>query len=113
MEKTYQKSLKICLLSFAFLPQLVRAASASLDNPLAAVTVQALIQDIVTVVQIISTPIIVFFILYSGFLFVTARGNTETLDTAKKALMYAIIGGVVIIGASAIGVIVANTANQF
>lgn len=30
--------------------------------------------------------------LYSGFLFVTARGETAQLSTARKTLLYAIIG---------------------
>ena len=35
--------------------------------------------------------------LYSGFLFITARGNTAQLETARQILIYAVIGIVVAI----------------
>jgi hypothetical protein len=46
--------------------------------------------------------ITVFFIIYSGFLFVTARGNKEQLEKAKKAFFWTIIGAIVVLGSSVI-----------
>jgi hypothetical protein len=92
---------------------LLASAPGTLSNPIALDSVQGLIFAIVNIFRIITTPIVVFFIIYSGFLFVTAQGNPETLNRAKKSLLYAIIGGVVIAGSLAIGVIVENTANEF
>ncbi len=57
----------------------------------------------------LATPIIVIFIIYGGFLYVTARGNTEQISQATKTLTYAIIGGILIIGAVAISQIVGDT----
>lgn len=99
----------IILLSFVAEAQ----AQESLENPLSTDSINDLIMALVNVFQIIATPIIVFFIIYSGFLYVTARGNTEQLDKAKRTLIYAIIGGVVIVGSIAVGTIVKNTACEF
>ena len=98
---------------FLSLPIFTNAQVEKLSNPLALDSVQDLILAIVNIFQIIATPIVVFFIIYSGFLYVTARGNKETLDAAKRSLLYAIIGGVVIVGATAISTIVENTTNEF
>ena len=41
--------------------------------------------------------IAVVMIIYGGFLYVTAAGNQEKIESAKKIIMYAIIGIVVIL----------------
>lgn len=87
--------------------------SVSLDNPLNVDTIEELISGILNIVLILSVPVIVFFIIYSGFLYVTARGNPEQLKKATTALTYAIIGGVLIIGAVAIAEIVKELVNSF
>lgn len=99
------------------LPRLVSAApTQSLDNPLifsgdnAATQLLLAVVDIFTIIAI---PIIVFFIIYAGFLYVTAQGNPANIEKASKALLYAIIGGVIIIGANVIGTIVKNTVDAF
>ena len=50
-------------------------------------------------------------IIYSGFLFVFARGNDEKLKTAKDALFYSIIGAAVLLGSWAIAEMIASTIN--
>ena len=79
----------------------VKTTSASIDNPLGeGTTLTKLFKGIIDAILVLAIPIIVFFIIYAGFLYVTARGNTEQISTAHKALLYAIIGGVLILGAS-------------
>ncbi|PKL36514.1 hypothetical protein CVV38_01250 [Candidatus Peregrinibacteria bacterium HGW-Peregrinibacteria-1] len=39
----------------------------------------------------------VIMIIYAGFLYVTAAGNQENVDNAKKIIMYAIIGIIIIL----------------
>lgn len=51
----------------------------------------------------------VIFIILGGFRYVSSAGNEETAEKAKKTLMYAIIGLVVVIMSFAIVRIVANT----
>lgn len=42
------------------------------------------------------------FIIYSGFLFVTAGGSDDKIKTAKTNLLYVVIGAAIILGAKAI-----------
>lgn len=72
-----------------------------------------LIIAVINIFRIVITPIIVFFVIYAGFNFVVGRGNPENINKAKTALVYALIGAVIIAGAEAIGLIVQNTANEF
>ena len=77
--------------------------SERLINPLGGISsVNDLLVAILNVLIIIATPIIVIFIILAGFKYVTARGNPSKIEEAHKALTYAIIGGVLIIGAVAL-----------
>jgi uncharacterized membrane protein YobD (UPF0266 family) len=84
-----------------------------LENPLAFPSITELMQAILNMVIVISIPIVVLFIIYAGFLYVTAQGNPEKLQVANRSLMYGVIGGVIIIGSVAILQIVENTVNAF
>lgn len=85
----------------------------SLKNPLKVNSIEELLVALLTVVQVIAIPIIVFFIIYAGFLYVTARGNVEQTQKATRALMYAIIGGVIIVGAVVLSEIIKNLVTSF
>lgn len=61
----------------------------------------------------IALPILVLFAVYSGLLFVMARGNEEKLSDAKKNFFYVIIGSVIVFGAWAAANILAGTVEQF
>jgi hypothetical protein len=63
--------------------------------------------------MILMVPVIVFFIIYSGFKYVTARGNASQVEEATQSLTYAIIGGVLILGAIAISTIIQNLVGSF
>ena len=85
----------------------------ALQNPLRVSSLEDLLVALLNIVVVIATPIIIFFIIYSGFMYVTAQGDSGKLTTAKDSLMYAIIGGVIIIGAVAIGEIIGNLVKSF
>lgn len=88
-------------------------SSKSLSNILSFPSVQELLIAIVNVAIVIATPIVVFYIIWAGFLYVTARGNAEQIKKASKALMYGVVGGVIIIGGVAIVQIVSNVVKGF
>ena len=50
----------------------------------------------------------VFFIVYGGFLYITSSGKPEKLDGAKRVLKNALIGLVIVLGASALTAILSN-----
>jgi hypothetical protein len=66
---------------------------------------------IIEIILVFAVPIIVFFIIYAGFLFVTARGNENQIGTARTALTWAVIGGVIVLGANLILTVVQQTVN--
>lgn len=72
----------------------------SIDNPLGenVKDLPTFITTILNAVLVVGVPIITLAIIYSGFLFVSARGNPESLTKAKKALVYTIIGAALLLG---------------
>lgn len=68
-------------------------------NPISGVEdIPQLIEAILNFVLIIGVPVVALAIIYSGFLFVTAQGNSEKLTTAKKTLLYTLIGAALLLG---------------
>jgi len=102
------------------LPSLALAISGGSDgagsgskfkNPLGEGTTEfsQLLVKILDVLITIGIPILVLFIVYAGFLFVTAQGNETKIEEAKKSLWWAIIGGAVLVGAKLIASVVCST----
>jgi len=75
---------------------------AQLNNPIDSEDLDDFIGKVANMVAIVGGVVAVIFIIWSGFLFVSARGNEEKLKTAKKALTWTIIGTAVLLGAYAI-----------
>lgn len=84
-------------------------APGQLCNPLQSTTIEAFLLKIIDIILIFALPVIIFFIIYSGFLFVTARGNESKITEARTALTWALIGGVVILGARVIITVIQGT----
>jgi hypothetical protein len=87
----------------------------SLESPLKSniITIEDLLTTILNVLLVIAVPIIVFFIIFAGFTYVTAQGNPEKIKTATRSLTYAIIGAVLILGGVAISEIIASVVESF
>lgn len=83
-----------------------------LKNPLKAKTVSQLLVIILEVARDLGFIVAIFFIVYSGFLFVTARGNDQKLERAKKAFLWAIVGTAVLLGAQVFATIIQSTVNE-
>lgn len=54
----------------------------------------------------------VLFLVYAGFLFVTARGDTEQLKRARMAFFWAVIGTAVLLGAWVLANVLQGTVEQ-
>lgn len=70
------------------------------------------IQTILGFVLLIGVPIIVLAIIYAGFLFVTAQGNSEKLTMAKTTLLYTLIGAALLLGSFVIAKAIKGTVDQ-
>ena len=81
----------------------------TLTNPLGNVTIEQFFLKIIDIVLVFAIPIIVIFIMLAGFKYVTANGNTEKIQQATTALTWAVIGGVLILGAKAILTVIQGT----
>lgn len=80
-----------------------------LSNPLNSCSFAELVASIAQLAVRIGIPVAAIFIIYSGLLFVTARGNEAKLETAKKSLLWAIIGTAILVGAAIITEVLQST----
>ena len=78
-------------------------------NPLNSESVIEFLTKIIDILLIFALPIIIFFIMYGGFLLVTAQGEPEELNKGKSAITWAVIGGVIALGANVIVDVIKNT----
>lgn len=60
----------------------------------------------------IGAVLVVLFIIYSGFTFLTAQGNPKAIDDAKRRFLYSLIGGVILLGSVAISKALQTTIGQ-
>lgn len=65
----------------------------------------AILKGVVEIGSIFLTVMLV----YVGFLFVAAQGNAEKLSSARSALIWTIIGGLILLGAEAISLVIQST----
>lgn len=85
----------------------------SIENPLPNIdTVPKFITALIKVVLYVGVPIVALAIIYTGFLFVSAQGKPEKLTTAKKALVYTLIGAALLLGAFIIANAIVSTVND-
>ncbi len=80
-----------------------------LTNPIKVENINDFIKILLQGVLKIGMPIISLAIIYSGFLFVQARGKPDELTKAKDALTYTVIGAAILLGSWAIAQLIANT----
>lgn len=94
----------LALMSFSF--------TFAIENPIEAKSFTELLTSVLNIIIEIGIPILVLMIIYSGFLFVTARGNSEGLQKAKDAILYTLIGAAIILGSYVIADAVKNTVDS-
>ena len=74
-----------------------QAPDVVLTNPLAADSIPAILNRIIDFMLIVAGPIAVIMTIYAAYLFITAGDNQERVKTARKTLMYVIIGVAILI----------------
>ena len=84
-----------------------------LCNPLESDSIPAFLLKIIDVILVFALPLIIIYIMYAGFLLVTSQGNPGEIETARSALLWAVIGGVVILGARLIIEVIQGTIEAF
>lgn len=83
-----------------------------LQDPLKFCSIADFVQGVLEAFVAISLPILSFFIIWAGFRFVAARGNSGKLGDARENFKWLIVGAILILGAWALAQLIANTINQ-
>jgi hypothetical protein len=96
MQKPKLKIIVPLILSFVFCAGTVGAAT-TFQNPLQWSTFPQLLDVIINIIFTISLAIAPILFILAGFYFVTAAGKSEQIETAKKMILWTIIGLIVII----------------
>lgn len=86
--------------------------SSRLINPLTADNIPELVRRIVNFIFVIGVPIVAIAIIYAGFLIVTSAGNVEKAKSGRQALVAALIGGAILLGAWVIGEALQDAVNE-
>ncbi len=81
-------------------------------NPLKAKKLHCLVADVLNLVSSIGAIVVALFIIYSGYLFVTARGNPSKIEEAKRAIGYTLLGAAIVLGATVIANGISGTLSQ-
>ena len=83
----------------------------TIPNPINVCSFLDLVKAVANAVIVIATPIAVVAIIFVGFKLVVAAGTGDQsgLQSAKKMLVYVLIGTAIIVGASALAIAVINT----
>ena len=109
----HKKILKFKGLVFVLLlSPLISSAQAggSIPNPLTGASdiptfLNSLFADIVK----IGAVVLAFYIVYSGYLFVSAQGNEQNLQKAKDSFKWVLIGGAILLGAQVLSSAILET----
>ncbi len=83
-------------------------------NPLGSgtTTIYEFFTKLLTLIAQIAFPIIVLYIVFIGFKFVTSSGNPKQLEAARGELLYALIGAILVLGAYGLAQAIEATVNQ-
>ena len=94
-------------------PLLLQAQEIKIINPFKQNSIQGLIEVIVNdILMPVGGVIAVLMIMYAGFLYVTARGNSSKIEKAHQALLWAVIGAAILLGALVISEAISKTIGQ-
>lgn len=100
------------LFSLLSLPVLVSAQAFGLQNPIGVNSISELIVIVVKVIRYIAIPFVVIMIMYAGFQYLLARGNTDKVNKAHGMLLWIVVGSFVILSAEMIALVISNTLNS-
>jgi hypothetical protein len=87
------------------------AGGGTLTNPLNAGSIPELLAIVLKGIVQLGSIVLVLMLVWVGFLFVMAQGNEEEVRSARSALMWTVIGGLVLLGAQAISMLIQSTVN--
>lgn len=92
-----RKYLSLILLIIILVPLTVEAVT--IENPLAADNFQELVDDLINIIFYLAIAVAPIMFIVAGFYFITAAGEPEKIQTAKKMILWTLVGLLVIMSA--------------
>lgn len=87
--------------------------TARIQNPLSGTnSIFGLVERVLEFIVKVGTVVVVFAVIWTGFLFIKAQGAPEKLKEAKNAFLWTVIGGVILIGAQVLSTVICTTTNE-
>ena len=99
--------MRLAYILVLFIPGIVSAAT--FENPLLLRFIIKILEAFVKGVIYVGTPALIVLVVWTGFLFISARGNSAGLTKAKSMALTTLIGGTVFLSLWAITQLVGNT----
>jgi hypothetical protein len=98
------------------LPLFAQAACNSTDtglcNPLGYSDLATFLKQLLQIVAQIGFPVIVLFMVYIGFLYISAEGKPEKITKVHQFFFWALVGALLILGAEALSIAIQATVGQ-
>lgn len=108
---------KIFAFTLALSPSVAFAAACSsggtgLQNPLGYCDLTSFLTNLLAIVAEIGFPVIVLFMVYIGFLYISAEGNPDKIKKVHSYFFWALVGALLILGAQALSYAISATVTQ-
>lgn len=108
-----RESVTFCAVFLVLFMPFFAVQAALLVNPLKNITdIPQFIMAVVDLVLLIITPVIAVFLMYAGYLFVSAQGNESQITKAKAVFLWTCIGAAVVLGAKLFATAIQGTINS-
>ena len=88
------------------------SVNVKIKNPIGVDNLNDFIKKVLEAVIRIGLPIVAIALIYSGYLFIEAQGNSGKLETAKRAFVYTLLGAAILLGAWALAQAITETVIQ-
>lgn len=82
--------------------------SITLPNPLGVSNINDLIGKIIDGLIVFATPVAAAMVIWAAYLFMTSAGEPDKITTARSALLWTVVGYVILLLAKGIGLIIQN-----
>lgn len=85
----------------------------AVENPLGnKKDVKDILAAVLQTIVKIALPVVIVMVIYSGFLYVMARGNPEAVSKAHKTLTWTLVGAAILLGAQLIATVLVETVSN-
>lgn len=113
MQKIFTRLIPFLLTGLPFFAEAACTnPNGGLCNPLGYQDLTTFLQQLLQLVAQIGFPVIVLFMVYVGFLYVTAAGKPEKITKVHSYLLWTLVGALLILGAEALSIAIKATVAQ-